>query len=149
VLPLVILLCLLSLTVSTRSVLCIKIRHYQTLSSTVSCTGSGRVGLGQSADGLGWIGSHKMDPWTSLLETKPVSRRPKLCSSFRSWSRRFGLGLENKRSPSQKSGLDFDLEATISVSTISKPKCWSRSHSGGFVLGLNLDLGHLASILKV
>ena len=22
----------------------------------------GRVGLGQSADGLGWIGSHKMDP---------------------------------------------------------------------------------------
>jgi len=24
------------------------------------------VGLGQSADGLGWIGSHKMDPWTTL-----------------------------------------------------------------------------------
>jgi len=24
----------------------------------------GWVGLGQSADGLGWIGSHKMDPWT-------------------------------------------------------------------------------------
>ena len=23
-------------------------------------------GLGQSADGLGWIGSHKMDPWTVL-----------------------------------------------------------------------------------
>jgi len=22
------------------------------------------VGLDQSADGLGWIGSHKMDPWT-------------------------------------------------------------------------------------
>jgi len=22
--------------------------------------------LGQSADGLGWIGSHKMDPWTTL-----------------------------------------------------------------------------------
>ena len=26
----------------------------------------GLVGLGQSADGLGLIGSHKMDPWTSL-----------------------------------------------------------------------------------
>jgi len=25
------------------------------------------VGLGQSADGLGWIGSHKMDPWTTLI----------------------------------------------------------------------------------
>ena len=23
-------------------------------------------GLGQSADGLGWIGSHKIDPWTTL-----------------------------------------------------------------------------------
>jgi len=22
--------------------------------------------LGQLADGLGWIGSHKMDPWTTL-----------------------------------------------------------------------------------
>ena len=26
----------------------------------------GRVGLRQSADELGWIGSHKMDPWTTL-----------------------------------------------------------------------------------
>ena len=26
----------------------------------------GWVGWGQSADGLGWIGSHKMDPWTTL-----------------------------------------------------------------------------------
>jgi len=26
----------------------------------------GRVGLGQSADGLGCIGLHKMDPWTTL-----------------------------------------------------------------------------------
>ena len=24
------------------------------------------IGSGQSADGLGWIGSHKMDPWTTL-----------------------------------------------------------------------------------
>jgi len=44
----------------------------------VSCCGLGRlgskffprvagwVGLGQSNDGLGWIGSHKMDPWTTL-----------------------------------------------------------------------------------
>jgi len=23
--------------------------------------------LGQSADGLGWIGSHKIDPWTTLV----------------------------------------------------------------------------------
>jgi len=22
--------------------------------------------LGQSTDGLGWVGSHKMDPWTTL-----------------------------------------------------------------------------------
>ena len=28
----------------------------------------GWVGLGQSADGLGWIGSHKMDPWTTLRD---------------------------------------------------------------------------------
>jgi len=26
----------------------------------------GCVGLGQSADWLGWVGSHKMDPWTTL-----------------------------------------------------------------------------------
>ena len=37
----------------------------------VSCIGLGPnfstwVGLGQSADGLGWIGSHKVDPWTTL-----------------------------------------------------------------------------------
>ena len=29
----------------------------------------GWVGLGQSADGLGWIRSHKMEPWTTLLLT--------------------------------------------------------------------------------
>jgi len=28
----------------------------------------GWVGLDQSADGLGWIGSHKMDPWTTLVQ---------------------------------------------------------------------------------
>ena len=27
----------------------------------------GWVGLGQSADVLGWIGSHKIDPWTTLV----------------------------------------------------------------------------------
>ena len=27
----------------------------------------GWVGLGQSADGLSWIGSHKMDPWTTVM----------------------------------------------------------------------------------
>jgi len=26
----------------------------------------GWVGLGQSANGLGWVESHKMDPWTTL-----------------------------------------------------------------------------------
>jgi len=26
------------------------------------------VGLGQPVDGLGWIGSHKMDPWTTLIQ---------------------------------------------------------------------------------
>jgi len=108
VLPLVILLCLLSLTVSTRSVLCIKIRHYQTLSSTVSCTGSGRVGLGQSADGLGWIGSHKMDPWTSLLETKPVS-------ADQNYALRFGLGLEGLASVWRTNGLQ--VRNLVSIST--------------------------------
>jgi len=29
--------------------------------------GLGWVGLGQLAGGLGWIGSHKMDPWTTLV----------------------------------------------------------------------------------
>ena len=27
------------------------------------------AGLGQSADGLSWIGSHIMDPWTTLIDT--------------------------------------------------------------------------------
>jgi len=31
------------------------------------------VGLGQSADGLGWIGSHKMDPWTTLVGTSCIT----------------------------------------------------------------------------
>jgi len=30
----------------------------------------GSVGLGQSADGLGWIRSHKMDPWTTVNYTR-------------------------------------------------------------------------------
>jgi len=32
--------------------------------------GLGFVGLGQSADGLGWIGSHRMDRWMSLVATR-------------------------------------------------------------------------------
>ena len=35
----------------------------------LSCIGLGTnfpLELGLSADGLGWIGSHKMDPWTTL-----------------------------------------------------------------------------------
>jgi len=32
----------------------------------------GWIALGQSADGLGWIGSHKMDPWTTLVHLNPV-----------------------------------------------------------------------------
>jgi len=31
-----------------------------------TCSGLGWVALGQSGDGLSWIGSHKMDPWTTL-----------------------------------------------------------------------------------
>ena len=30
----------------------------------------GWVGLGHSADGLGWIGSNKMDPWTTLARPR-------------------------------------------------------------------------------
>jgi len=33
----------------------------------------GWVGLGQSADGLGWVGSHKMDPWTTLTPSSEGS----------------------------------------------------------------------------
>jgi len=36
-------------------------------SNFFTCSGLGWVALGHSADGLGWIGSHKMDPWTTLL----------------------------------------------------------------------------------
>jgi len=32
-----------------------------------TCSGLGWVVLGQSVDGLGWIGSHKMDTWTTLV----------------------------------------------------------------------------------
>jgi len=28
----------------------------------------GWIGLGQSANGLGWVVSHKMDPWTTMRE---------------------------------------------------------------------------------
>ena len=28
-------------------------------------------GLGQSADGMGWIESHKMEPWTTLVSLCP------------------------------------------------------------------------------
>jgi len=33
----------------------------------------GWIGLGQSADGLGWVESHKMDPWdwTTLVAPHP------------------------------------------------------------------------------
>jgi len=31
----------------------------------------GWVGLGQSADGLGWVGLHKMDPWTTVVDFHP------------------------------------------------------------------------------
>ena len=34
--------------------------------ANVSSIALGWVGLGQSDDGLGWIGSHKMDPCTDL-----------------------------------------------------------------------------------
>ena len=33
----------------------------------------GWVGLSQSADVLGWIGSHNMDPWTTLRRTHRTS----------------------------------------------------------------------------
>jgi len=36
----------------------------------------GWIGLGQSADGLGWIGSHKMDPWTTLMGPRTRPHNP-------------------------------------------------------------------------
>jgi len=35
----------------------------------------GWVGLGQPVNGPGWIGSHKMDPWTTLSHTVQVPVR--------------------------------------------------------------------------
>jgi len=35
----------------------------------------GWVGLGQSADGMGWIGSHKMDTWTTLVRRADAGTR--------------------------------------------------------------------------
>ena len=31
------------------------------------------IGLGQPGDGLGWIGSHKMNPWTALVSLLAVT----------------------------------------------------------------------------
>jgi len=39
----------------------------------------GWVGLGQLADRLGWVGSHKMDPWTTLDCTTRCSTEPFHC----------------------------------------------------------------------
>ena len=50
-----------------RQVLCINIRHYQTVSSIVSCIGLGWLGPNFSTcSRSGWVGSHEMDPWTTL-----------------------------------------------------------------------------------
>ena len=37
----------------------------------------GWVGLGQSADGFGWVGSHKMDPWTTLQQIIQLYVQPR------------------------------------------------------------------------
>jgi len=50
----------------------------------------GWVGLGQSADGLGWIGSHKMDPWTTLW-TRLGAAADHYCARRRCVSRRVGI----------------------------------------------------------
>jgi len=34
--------------------------------------------LGQSADGLSWSGSHKMDPWTTLSRAEILDARQSL-----------------------------------------------------------------------
>jgi len=49
--------------------------------SSQSCpwVGLGWVGLGQSADGLGWIGSHKMDPRTTLSHLGTTTVLPAWC----------------------------------------------------------------------
>ena len=46
----------------------------------------GRVGLGQSADVLGWIGSHKMGPRTTLVRYTSICRRIRSPGAvLRSW----------------------------------------------------------------
>ena len=107
---LVILLCLLSLTVSTRSVLCIKIHHYQTLSSTVSCTGLGRVGLGWVSQLMGWVGSGHTK-WTH----GQVCSRPNRCPADQNSALRFGLGLEGLASVWRTNGLQ--VRNLVSIST--------------------------------
>ena len=44
-------------------------------SNFFTCSGLGWVGLGQLADGLAWVGSHRMDPWATLYRTVHVRRR--------------------------------------------------------------------------
>jgi len=58
------------------------------MDSFLSCIGSGRVGsnffhlwwfglgwVSQSADGLGWTGSHKMEPWTTAFDLRALLSR--------------------------------------------------------------------------
>ena len=42
----------------------------------------GLVGLGQSADGLGRVGSHKMDPWTTLSDVSPSEQAVEVNSAL-------------------------------------------------------------------
>jgi len=45
------------------------------------------VGLGQSADGLGWIGSHKMDPWTNLIRLVTAKKIHEWVLNKAAWSK--------------------------------------------------------------
>jgi len=89
----------------------------------VSCIGLGRVGsiffhlrwvvLGQSADGLGWVGSHKMDPWTtlwyraggwlrcSMQSLSSSSSRSSVVTEWQHWRKRRGM---RRRRQKWKSG---------------------------------------------
>ena len=57
--------------------------------------------MGESADGLGWIGSHKMDPWTTLTYGK-LSTRGTAYAAYR-----FNCYIETARLVSSKSKTIF------------------------------------------
>jgi len=107
----------------------------------------GWVGLGQSADGLGWIGSHEMDPWTTLSQshTPPSNSNTLLeqtshrCCLLRtrlriSTARKSGHAAYDQIWPSQKCSFPRKILAAISKTWCSQVNTLSSISIGSVVL---------------